>query len=261
MRFWAGLFLVLALTGCADAGRMGDSLPISQWPVPATGSPDITNGDAFVGTRAGVSYKLLADFGGTCSTNQWVNSISNQGVPSCAQPGFGNLSGFLGLPQIAGAYTNGQLLIGSTTSGQLQAGTLAAGTNISVANSPGGISVGTVASPTFTTVTNTTQVTNGLSSANALISNGSAFSVSSGCGTVTGIAGGATAGSFGAGSGTCNPVMALPTASHGWKCSWTDITNSSATIKQTGYTTTSCTGTGASVSSADVILWSADRGF
>lgn len=54
---------------------------------------------------------------------------------------FGDLTGSIALSQLGSSYTNGQLLIGSTTDGFLHAGTLTAGLNITITNSPGGITI------------------------------------------------------------------------------------------------------------------------
>lgn len=80
-----------------------------------------------------------------------------------------------------------------------------------------------------------------------------------GCGTVTAVKGGATAGTFAAGATSCTPVIALPYSANGWYCSAWDITTNTDTLKQSADSTTSCTMTG-TVVSADVIVWQA-RGF
>lgn len=51
------------------------------------------------------------------------------------------------------APTNGQLLIGHTANGTFEAATLTAGTNISVTNGAGSVTIGTSATPTFTNIT------------------------------------------------------------------------------------------------------------
>lgn len=347
MRFRAGLFLILALAACGNIPLqpVGAQIPISQWPVPPTGSVDVSNGDAFVGTRGGVSYKLIDNRGGTCATNQWVNQESAQGVPACAQPGFSNLSGFISPSQFpataiftaltlnnnSGALplkqTGTLLQVGNAnaTATRLEAdgfgaagyftamredGTAASPTTLQSGDEIGGYnafgyngtaivgpraSFRTFAAENWTTGANGTYAdiaitptggttltekvfvgtagvglgTNtplqaldvrGLATENGAIANGTTFSVASGCGTTTSVVGGVTAGSFVAGATTCNPVINLPTAPHGWKCSWTDITTPADSIKQSAYSTTSCTGTGTVVSS-DVILFSAERGF
>lgn len=80
-----------------------------------------------------------------------------------------------------------------------------------------------------------------------------------GCGTVTNVAGGASAGTFKAGQTSCVPVITLPYSDNGWYCSAWDITTNTDTLKQSADSTTSCTMTG-TVASADVIVWQA-RGF
>lgn len=81
----------------------------------------------------------------------------------------------------------------------------------------------------------------------------------SGCGTVTSVAGGATAGTFKAAQTSCAPVITLPWSPNGWICTAWDITTNTDTLKQTADTTTSCTMSG-TVASSDVIIWQA-KGF
>lgn len=88
----------------------------------------------------------------------------------------------------------------------------------------------------------------------AVIAKGPAPSIS-GCsaGSQTG---GQTAGTYASGTtGSCAVTLTFnTTAPNGWTCSGSDITTTADTQTQTGYTTTSCTLTGTTVS-ADVIVW------
>lgn len=77
----------------------------------------------------------------TLVTHQWISAISTSGVPSATQPGFGDLSGSLAASQFGSSFTNGQLYIGSTTDGLMHLTTLTAGTNITITNSPGAITI------------------------------------------------------------------------------------------------------------------------
>ena len=97
----------------------------------------------------------------------------------------------------------------------------------------------------------------GLVADNGHISNGTTFTIASGCGTPTTLTGGATTGSFKAGQTACAPVITLPTAPHGWWCSAWDITTTADTLKMTADTTTSCTLSGTVVAS-DVIVFHAE---
>jgi hypothetical protein len=87
-------------------------------------------------------------------SNQWINSISTSGVPTSSQPAFSNISGTASLTsQVTGtlptanggtgqaSYSDGQLLIGNTSTGSLSLATLTAGTNITVTNGHGSISI------------------------------------------------------------------------------------------------------------------------
>jgi fibronectin-binding autotransporter adhesin len=97
----------------------------------------------------------------------------------------------------------------------------------------------------------------GMVAANGHISNGTTFTIASGCGTPTSLTGGATTGSFAAGQTACAPVITLPTATNGWWCSAWDITTTADTLKMTADTTTSCTLSGTVVAS-DVIVFHAE---
>ena len=90
----------------------------------------------------------------------------------------------------------------------------------------------------------------------AAITSGSTFTIASGCGTPTLLTGGLTAGSFKAGQTACAPVIGLPAAPNGWVCYAWDITTNSDVLKQTAFTTTSCTLSG-TVVAADVIVFMA----
>ncbi len=129
---------------------------------------------------------------------------------------------------------------------------LLAGTNILLTPSGSTVTVGTLTRPVFTTLT-----TNGLASANGNISNGTTFTITSGCGSggtaPTSLTGGATTGSFVANTTTCVPIIALPIAPNGWKCGASDLTHPADTFTQTAKSTTSCT-LSATVSTSDIIL-------
>lgn len=81
---------------------------------------------------------------------------------------------------------------------------------------------------------------------------GTVFTVS-GCGTPT-ATGGASAGTFAAGSATCNPVITPgKTATNGWTCVLQDETTATASFRQSAHSTTTCTLAGTNVASSDVI--------
>ncbi|MFZ0271009.1 MAG: hypothetical protein WAL34_04080 [Acidobacteriaceae bacterium] len=91
---------------------------------------------------------------------------------------------------------------------------------------------------------------------NSVIHGGTTFSVASGCGTVGSKTGGATAGSFTAGQASCLPVLSLPTAPNGWRCSANDLTHPSDAFTQTASSATSCT-LSATVTSGDTVQFEA----
>jgi hypothetical protein len=97
----------------------------------------------------------------------------------------------------------------------------------------------------------------GMEAANGIISNGTTFTISSGCGTPTNLTGGATTGSFKAKATTCTAVIVLPTAPNGWWCSGWDVTTTADTLKMTTDSTTSCTLSG-TVATNDIIVFHAE---
>ena len=116
----------------------------------------------------------------------------------------------------------------------------------------GGVGIGTT-----TPINSSVFDARGMVSLNGVISNGTTFTIASGCGTPTNLKGGATTGSFQAGQIACAPVITLPTAPNGWWCSAKDITTPADTINQTATAVTSCTLSGTVVAS-DVIVFHAE---
>jgi len=97
----------------------------------------------------------------------------------------------------------------------------------------------------------------GTSTAAGTISGGTTFTITSGCGTPGALTGGAATGSFAAGQTGCVPIIALPTAPHGWACWANDITHPADVFTQTAKSTASCT-LSATVTNADVIVFHAE---
>lgn len=96
----------------------------------------------------------------------------------------------------------------------------------------------------------------GTTSTNGIISNGTTFTIASGCGTPTSLTGGATAGSFVSQAATCTPVITFATAVlHGYHCEATDE-NTGLNMGQTGHSTTTCTMSG-TTTIGDVISFNA----
>lgn len=92
---------------------------------------------------------------------------------------------------------------------------------------------------------------------NAIGSAGTTFTIASGCGTPTSLTGGPTAGTFTSTTTSCDPVITLPTAPHGWACYAADITSAHAVVfTQTGSSTTSCTVSG-TITSGDTVSFMA----
>ena len=101
----------------------------------------------------------------------------------------------------------------------------------------------------------------GLIAGNGLVSNGTTFTIASGCGSggsaPSSLIGGATTGSFVANTTICAPVINLPTAPNGWWCDAIDVTHPADVFTLTAKSTTSCT-LSATVTSADVIVFHAE---
>jgi hypothetical protein len=97
---------------------------------------------------------------------------------------------------------------------------------------------------------------NGNETTNSHLAGGETFSITSNCGTPTGLTGGATAGSFVVpASAECTVVIKLPTAPHGWVCYASDVTHP-LVFKQTSIDANSCT-VSALVTAKDVVVFSA----
>jgi len=78
---------------------------------------------------------------------------------------------------------------------------------------------------------------------------GTTFTITSGCGTTTSLAGGRQAGSFVAGQTACAPVITPGvTAPHGFSCWANDLTTNADTVHQIATTTTTATLSGTVVS-------------
>ena len=88
---------------------------------------------------------------------------------------------------------------------------------------------------------------------------GTIFTISSGC-TTSATSGGATGGSFTASSSTCSPVISTGvTAPNGYACTVTDMTTAAATIRETAYSATTVTFTGANLGGTDQFVFSCDE--
>jgi hypothetical protein len=121
------------LTGLNSAGAFSQAQPAFS---------DIS------GTVAGAQLPAptTSTFGGvlalaSSTAHQVVQYINTSGQQVLAQLGFADLSGTISAAQLGTGYTNGQLLIGSTGTGQLATGTLTAGSNVTITNGPGTITI------------------------------------------------------------------------------------------------------------------------
>ena len=88
----------------------------------------------------------------------------------------------------------------------------------------------------------------------AVVSEGTTFTIASGCATVSALTGGATEGSFATTATTCTPVITFVySAPNGWVCDAKDITTP-VVFTQTGSTMTTCTVSGTTTSGDTVVF-------
>jgi len=114
-------------------------------------NPLTTLGDTIYGASGGVQTRLP---GNTLSSKRFLSQTGTGSVsaaPSWSQPAFTDLSGTAAVTQGGTgqtSYTDGQLLIGNSTGNTLTPATLTAGSNISITNGAGSITINATGSAT-----------------------------------------------------------------------------------------------------------------
>lgn len=151
--------------------------------------------------------------------------------------------------------------IGYTPNLNYSVGSIAAQDASAVAITGGAIDGTTIGGTTPAAGTFTTATTTGLGKFVGTESVGTTFTITSGCGSggtaPTSLTGGAATGSFVANATACAPLIALPTAAHGWWCSATDLTHTADLFVQTATAAASCT-LSATVTAGDTIVFHAE---
>jgi hypothetical protein len=95
----------------------------------------------------------------TAPSHQWFNSLSNLGVLSASQPGFSDINGTAAVNQGGTgqtSYTDGQILIGDTSTGGLDKASLTAGSNITITPGHGSVTIAAVVNPPWSALGNAT---------------------------------------------------------------------------------------------------------
>lgn len=75
------------------------------------------------------------------TTHQFMTYIDESGIQHTTQPFFTDLGGTIAPGQLGTSYTDGQLLIGNSSTGILTPASLTAGSNITITNTPGHITI------------------------------------------------------------------------------------------------------------------------
>lgn len=117
--------------------------------VPGTSGTLIANADGthldfFPGVQPPASGILGGVASSTLSSHNFATGINTSGALTGSQPAFTDISGTAGVAQGGTgqtSYTDGQLLIGNTSTGLLSKSTLTAGTNVTITNGNGAITI------------------------------------------------------------------------------------------------------------------------
>lgn len=196
-------------------------------------------------TNLGNDSTVVGDSAGSSSSSNDVTAIGQSSVFNTGSNGATDTTavGISSGPQSKTCVQCGFLGSGATTSVTGLTNAWAWGYNVSVGASNTQI---------FGNSSIVSTVLQGFTQFPALESTGTVFTVSA-CGTPT-ATGGAAAGTFAAGSATCNPVITPGyTAAHGWTCVLQDETTAAASFRQSAHSTTTATLAGTGVVSSDVI--------
>src|SRR5579859_2702874 len=236
--------------GPANVAGLLYAANFGHWTVsPSQNGNQWTNYTSCYGTSGGITFPLWA-------TNAPVTIVDNANSSNTetVTPTVVNYSGngcSVGLPA---THAHSNYYLKSGTAGLQEALNWAGGTNAAVVVTPDWTTLGGTSAMLLVAVKGTNSII--VDGRLGQPSIGTKFTITSGCST-SATSGGGLAGAFTASSTTCSPVITPGvTAPNGFACSVTDLTTGSATIRETSYTTTTVTFTGASLGSTDQFVFS-----
>lgn len=143
------LLIIGALLALLPSMALAQTYPqvaIENLPPPPIG----TSGNLIQGDTIPIDRVIDGDHGtygvtfnpvGSCSAGQFVTSINIAGQPTCSTPNFNAIAGTISLAQLGVGFSDGQLLIGNSSTGQLVPATLTPGTGVSITNANGSITI------------------------------------------------------------------------------------------------------------------------
>jgi hypothetical protein len=259
----------LTLTGvpAADANSLGLGInALTQGGITGTNNTAVGQGGVLGAITSGSNNTAIGNQAGKALTTSSQNTAVGSGALSTLITNAGNTAfGYHALTVATGA---GNTAIGATAGANVTGGvnnillTTSGGDNITSGSS--NIIIGNNIFSTTATANTQLDIGDAIVSTNystgpiqlqgGEVSKGTTFTISSGCATVSARTGGPTAGSFATTTtGTCTPVIALPTAPNGWVCHADDLTHP-VIFTQTATSASSCTVSGATTSGDTVVF-------
>lgn len=132
----------------AFTANAATTLDCAGWPGFGAVSGAVTITAAGVATLAAPTASVLGGIlSSAAPTNQFATGVTTGGGVTYAQPLFSNIGGSVITSQLGNGYSDGNMLIGSSVDGQLHVADLSAGTNVSIVNGHGTVTINATASP------------------------------------------------------------------------------------------------------------------